>query len=243
MTAATKASSLRLVLALVLASVAFLGFVALGNWQVHRRAWKLDLIERVNQRVNSAPVAPPAPAQWAQVGANDEYRHVCLSGSFQHDHETLVQAVTVRGPGFWLLTPLLGSDGSVTLINRGFVTAEQKVPTTRAAAQLAGVVQVCGLLRLTEPGGGFLRHNDPAQAHWYSRDVVAIAASQYLPMQNVAPYFIDADASPNPGGAPVGGLTIISFHNSHLVYALTWYGLALLTLVGAVILIRHRRSV
>ena len=26
---------------------------------------------------------------------------------------------------------------------------------------------------------------------------------------------------------------MISFHNSHLVYALTWFGMALLTLVGA----------
>jgi surfeit locus 1 family protein len=25
----------------------------------------------------------------------------------------------------------------------------------------------------------------------------------------------------------VGGLTVIAFHNNHLVYALTWFGLAL----------------
>ena len=34
-----------------------------------------------------------------------------------------------------------------------------------------------------------------------------------------------------PGG-PVGGLTVVSFHNSHAVYALTWYGLALMVAVG-----------
>ncbi|TIN59580.1 MAG: SURF1 family protein, partial [Mesorhizobium sp.] len=49
----------------------------------------------------------------------------------------------------------------------------------------------------------------------------------------VAPYFIDADATPNPGGWPVGGLTVVSFHNNHLVYALTWFGLALMVL-GAI---------
>jgi surfeit locus 1 family protein len=47
-----------------------------------------------------------------------------------------------------------------------------------------------------------------------------------------APYFIDADATPNPGGLPVGGLTVISFPNSHLVYALTWFGLALTVAIG-----------
>ncbi|WP_304439400.1 SURF1 family cytochrome oxidase biogenesis protein, partial [Acidovorax sp. SD340] len=34
----------------------FLGFIALGTWQVQRRAWKLALIERVDQRVHAAPV-------------------------------------------------------------------------------------------------------------------------------------------------------------------------------------------
>jgi surfeit locus 1 family protein len=62
-------------------------------------------------------------------------------------------------------------------------------------------------------------------------------------MQNVAPYFIDADATPNSAGVPVGGLTVIRFHNSHLVYAFTWFGLALLTLIGAYIVIRHKRPV
>ena len=34
------------------------------------------------------------------------------------------------------------------------------------------------------------------------------------------------------GGAPVGGLTVIAFRNNHLVYALTWFALALM-LAGA----------
>ena len=49
----------------------------------------------------------------------------------------------------------------------------------------------------------------------------------------VAPYFLDADATPNRGGNPIGGLTVIAFPNNHLVYAITWYGLAAL-LAGAV---------
>ena len=51
----------------------------------------------------------------------------------------------------------------------------------------------------------------------------------------MAPYFIDADANP-PGtdpNAPIGGLTVITFRNSHLVYALTWLALALLSAWGA----------
>jgi surfeit locus 1 family protein len=89
--------------------------------------------------------------------------------------------------------------------------------------------QLVGLLRMTEPKGGFLRENDPAGNRWHSRDVQAIARARGL--YNVAPYFVDAAKDQDPAGAPdhpVGGLTVITFHNSHLVYAFTWYLLALM---------------
>ncbi|MDO8534518.1 MAG: SURF1 family cytochrome oxidase biogenesis protein, partial [Xanthobacteraceae bacterium] len=35
-----------------------------------------------------------------------------------------------------------------------------------------------------------------------------------------------ADATPNPGGLPQVGETLLVFPNNHLGYALTWYGLA-----------------
>ncbi|RZI97154.1 MAG: SURF1 family protein [Variovorax sp.] len=221
----------------VLAVALFAGFIALGTWQVERRAWKLDLIERVNARVNAAPVAAPVPAQWSKISAaNDEYRHVLLSGTFLHDRETLVQAVTRQGSGFWVLTPLRAADGSSTvLVNRGFVPADAREHSARATNEPVGNVTVTGLLRLTEPGGGFLRRNDAAGDRWFSRDVEAIAAARGL--ANVAPYFVDADANPAQP-LPVGGLTVIAFHNSHLVYAITWYGLALMV-VGAAWLVRR----
>jgi surfeit locus 1 family protein len=209
------------------ALLAILGLLALGTWQVHRLAWKLDLIARVDARVHAPPVPPPGPAAWPDVTAErDEYRHVVVRGTFRNDRETLVQAVTEQGPGFWVMTPLVTDGGFTVLINRGFVPSDRRDPATRAAGQIAGPTTVTGLLRVTEPGGSFLRSNDPAGDHWYSRDVAAIAIKRGL--GPVAPYFIDQDATPKPGRYPVGGLTVISFPNNHLVYALTWYGLAVL---------------
>ncbi|TXH06286.1 MAG: SURF1 family protein [Nevskiaceae bacterium] len=233
------AAPLRLALALAALLLVFAGFVALGNWQVQRRAWKLDLIERVDRRVHAPAAAAPPRARWAAIGRDDEYTHVCADGRFLHLHETLVQAVTERGPGNWVLTPLRTAGGEILIVNRGFVPPEQRLPASRAAGQVAGTVHVCGLLRFSEPGGGFLRHNDPVAGRWYSRDVAAIAAARGLPVADVAPYFIDADATPNPGGWPLGGLTVVQFRNSHLSYALTWYGLALMTLVAMGVLLRH----
>ncbi len=54
-----------------------------------------------------------------------------------------------------------------------------------------------------------------------------MAATAGLPTgAKVLPFFIDAGKAPNPGGLPVGGVTIIDLPNSHLQYAVTWYGLA-----------------
>jgi surfeit locus 1 family protein len=222
-------------LALGIAAVlAFAILVGLGVWQVHRLAWKRDLIARVDARVH-APAAPaPQPAEWPQVTATkDEYRHVRVTGSFLNDRETLVQAVTELGAGSWVLTPLKADDGAIYLVNRGFVPPDRRSPASRPDGQIAGETAVTGLLRLSEPGGAFLRRNDPAGERWFSRDVVAIAAARGL--DDVAPFFIDADATRVPGGYPVGGLTVISFPNNHLVYAITWFGLATMLVGGAVI--------
>jgi surfeit locus 1 family protein len=225
-------SLLRRVVFGVAAALVFVVLLGLGTWQVERRAWKLDLIAQVDARVHAPAVPAPGPADWPRIGPDDAYRHVTLSGTFLHDRETLVQAVTERGGGFWVLTPLRRSDGSLVLINRGFVPGDRRDPAPRAAGQGAGETAVTGLLRLTEPKGAFLRANDPKGDRWYSRDVAAIAATRGL--TDVAPYFVDADATPNPGGLPVGGLTVIAFPNNHLVYAITWYGMALM-LAGAVV--------
>lgn len=229
MSAPSRSLASRIVLA-VLALALFAAFVALGTWQVQRRSWKLELIAHVDQRLDAAPSAAPGRTQWPAINReHDEYRKVFVDGVLLNADETLVQAVTAKGPGFWLITPLRTADGSIVLINRGFVDAAHRDPATRGAAQTDAPVHVTGLLRLSEPGGAFLRDNDPQAGRWYSRDVAAIAAAQALPAADVAPYFIDADATPNPGGWPIGGLTIVRFHNSHFVYAVTWYVLALMT--------------
>lgn len=213
---------------------------ALGIWQIERRTWKLALIERVEQRMHAAPTAPPPQASWPAVtAASDEYRRVTVHGTFLNTEETLVQAVTTDGPGFWVLTPLQMAGGTTVLVNRGFVPPDRRDPATRRDGNPSGAVSVTGLLRISEPEGGFLRSNDPAAGRWYSRDVAAIAATHGL--SQVAPFFVDADATPNPGGTPLGGLTIVRFPNNHLIYALTWFALAFM-LAGALLRIVNGRG-
>lgn len=220
-------------LAALLAAAAAL-FVVLGVWQVERRIWKLDLIAAVDRRIHAAPRPAPGPSAWPAFSAEAEvYTRVQVFGTFLSNREALVQAVTELGPGFWLLVPLRTDEGWTILVNRGFVPPERAAELRSPDAPASGVT-VTGLLRAPEIGGAFLRSNDPAADRWFSRDVPAIAAARGL--GPVAPYFIDADATPNPGGYPVGGLTVVAFRNTHLVYALTWFGLAALCLGGLWIL-------
>jgi surfeit locus 1 family protein len=215
----------------------FVGFVALGTWQVARRAWKLDLIARVDQRVHAPPTAAPGPAQWPQVtAAADEYRHVRLDGVFLNDRQTLVWASTDEGSGYWVVTPMRMADGAIVLINRGFVTTEWCGRTGQCAAGPTGDAAITGLLRMPEKDI-FLRRNDPARNSWYMRDVKAIAKARGL--GDVAPYFVDADAAPTSASSsdksqPQGGLTVINFPNNHLAYLITWYLLALMVALAAV---------
>ena len=222
-----------------LLSLCLLGLVlfgALGLWQLERRQWKLDLIARVDARVHAAPAALPARSSWARLGPADiEYWKVRASGVWLHERETLVDALTERGPGSWVLTPLRTAEG-VVLVNRGFVPPDRRAASKRVQGQQRGPVTVTGLLRLTEPNGRFLRPNRPAEERWFSRDVRAIAEARGL--TGVAPFFIDADSTTNLGGYPVGGLTVVRFRNTHLLYALTWFGLAALCLGGLVLLLK-----
>ena len=220
-------------------AVLFAGFSALGVWQVQRLAWQQDLIRQVDARIHAAPVAAPSPGQ-AVTREADQYRRVVVNGRFDHARETLVKAVTDLGPGYWVLTPLETDGGFAVLINRGFVPPERQKPADRAAGQVGGQAAVVGLLRMTEPDGGFLRANDPAGDRWFSRDVAGIAKAKGVPGP-VASYFIDADATPNPGSWPRGGLTVVRFANSHLIYALTWFGMALMSAAGFVLFWREEK--
>lgn len=220
-----------------LLAVAFCGFVALGIWQLQRMAWKHDLIARVDARIHAAAVHAPSRAHWPTITeASDSYRRVSVTGRFVPGSETRTQAVTELGGGFWVLHPLETDEGDYVLVNRGFVPiggTTSPAPTGRVVVQ--------GLLRISEPEGGFLRHNLPEQDRWYSRDVAAIARKQGLPAGQAAPFFIDADRYPASRDWPRGGMTVVKFRDSHLSYALTWFGMAVLTLLAGGYLVASER--
>jgi surfeit locus 1 family protein len=212
---------------LVCAILAFLGF-----WQMQRLAWKEGLIAQIETRAKAPPVALPEASAWPDLRpGNYEYRHVVLDGTFDHDKEALVfwpsghaTAVT-REPGFLVLTPLRLDSGAYVIINRGFVPQDLADPRLRSAGRIEGKTRVTGLMRAPEPRSVFTPKDDPARGRFFARDPAPVAAG--LGPVTVAPFLVDADNDPVPGGWPKGGATELTLRNNHLSYALTWFGLAL----------------
>lgn len=234
-------SSVTLTVWTIAALLTFAGFIVLGNWQIRRLSWKLHLITEVRSRVNAPAVPALGPAQWPEIDAgHEQYLHVRVSGRFLNQDEILVRGTSRLGYGYWVMTPLRTARGFIVLINRGYIPSSlPSTPEFRSMRRPEDVVTITGLLRLTEPHGGFLRPNRPQKHQWYSRDVADMTTALGLPLKNVAPYFIDAAAQTDAHGWPVSGMTVIHFPNNHLGYAITWYVLAAMTLVGAAIGARH----
>ncbi len=214
---------------------ALAALVALGTWQVERLHWKEALIASRASRLAAPPiVAGPFPADPREM----EFRRVRLAGEFLHDAEMYLMPRSYRGQvGEHVITPLRLGDGSIVLVDRGWVPAARRDPATRAAGQSAGVVAVEGVARLPGRAGLFTPDNDPRRNRWYRIDVAEISA--HIGFPSVQPWVVEAGPAPNPGGLPVGGRTSVALTNDHLHYAITWYGLAVALVV--IYGVYHRR--
>lgn len=216
-------------------------FTGLGIWQVQRLAWKNDLIARIDERIHLPAGYAPPKAQWPGITASCcDYMPVRVTGRFLNDKEVLVTTLTAEGTGYWLLTPFEIADGSIIFVNRGFVPMDSKDQATRTAGLIDNETTINGIMRMGEKNGFYPRRNDAAADRWYTRELPAMAKARGL--EDVAPYFIDADKTPNIGGVPIGGLTVISFPNNHFVYAVTWFALAAGVLLAGIFVLLSRRK-
>lgn len=228
MAASSGALHFRFRLGPTLATLAGLAvLLALGTWQLERLEWKRGLIAARTAQLAAPPEALPLglPAT-ADAWRAWDFRKVETRGRFRHDQEQLFGASTYQGRlGHHVLTPLLRPDGSAVLIDRGWVPADRTHPATRREGQIADEVAITGIARYRgdDRPGWFTPDNRPAEAMWYWYDLGALEAALG---RELLPIVVEADATPNPGGLPVGGQTRTELVNNHLQYAITWYGLA-----------------
>lgn len=215
--------------------------VSLGVWQLHRLAWKESLIAQIATRTTAPPQAVPDASTWAHLSPVDyAYRHVELSGRYDNGREALVffgAGPHDLGPGYLILTPFKLDSGGIVIVNRGFVTVDLGARSSRPKSQIEGETRVTGLMRPPQTRNLFTPDDEPEKDIFFTRDPAVIAAHFGLA---AAPFIVDADAAPMPGGWPIGGMTEIDIPNDHLSYALTWFGLAVGLLAVFVAYLRAR---
>jgi surfeit locus 1 family protein len=232
------------IVGIVLVLVALAILLSLGTWQMERLAWKEGLLASIAERRAAPPADLAAIEALAKAGEDVDYRTVRITGTYINNKERHFFATHEGRTGYYVYTPLQLADGQVVLVNRGFVSFERKEPEMRKQGQLTGEQTVTGLSRakLTEKPSWAVPDNDVAKNIFYWKDLDVMASSTGLDPARVVPFFVDADASPNPGGMPIGGVTQFDLPNSHLQYAMTWYGLAAALVVISGIFIFRRKT-
>jgi cytochrome oxidase assembly protein ShyY1 len=220
------------VITLIMVSV----LTSLGIWQLRRKDEKHALIAALTERLAAAPEALVPSSEWKTFNpARDEFRRVTLTATFDAKPDAMVYSSgsavreDVSGPGTWAFLPARLSDGSVVVINAGFVqnTMQDRAQQDRAVARLidGAPLKLTGYLRFPEQPGSFTPQADVAKRLWFSRDHVAMA--QALGWGSVAPFYIDLEAPVPASGVPKPGPLTVHLKDDHMQYAITWFGLAL----------------
>lgn len=207
-------------------AIVFAILCGLGGWQLQRRAWKQDLLARI-EATRTTP-AQPAAAVLARAakGADVDFSRVyttCRPAGFAPSKVYLYGLVDGR-PVWRNLAPCL-VDSVVVIVDRGYAGTPEATRPPKAAP--AAPQSVIGILRKPDQPTGIQKAVTYAQNDeigWQVRqNAMAAAAPEGLPVSDLI--LVAESESPSAEGLTPAPLPAY-IPNRHLEYALTWFGLA-----------------
>ena len=215
---------------------ALLVLLWLGTWQVQRLEWKNQLIEDFESRATAAPVDLPS----GDVGPEMEFRRLALTGSYDHDREVFMTGRTYEGnAGFHIVTPFTLRDGRIVLVNRGWVSETYRDPVKRPFTLVEGEVTLDAILRFPGKKGYFVPENEAENGFWFTLVPAQIVAHLGLSSQAVTSVYAATIRTGDVVKLPIAARTKLNLRNSHLSYAVTWYGIAL-AFIGVYLAFLHQ---
>lgn len=201
----------------------------LGQWQFDRlRERKAEnSVVRTNESTTPTPVAGVLGVGHP-VGADDEWRVVTASGTYDPDRTVLVRYRTRDGAsGADAVVPLVTDDGTSLLVDRGWLAAgDHVVDQSEVPAPPQGRVDVTGWLR-ADATGDSTRVDDQSTRAISSRTIGAALG------RPVYGGFVEL-RSEDPG--PATGLAAVELpeldNGPHFFYGLQWWFFGLLAVFG-----------
>ncbi|WP_104169938.1 MULTISPECIES: SURF1 family protein [unclassified Cryobacterium] len=203
----------------------------LGLWQLARRSDALSEMDKVetNYAADPVPLAEALPGLDA-FSASQKWLPVVMTGTYLTDDELIVRNRPLNiNPGFEVLTPLLLADGSVFIVNRGWLPTGQ-TPDAPASVPTApsGVVTVIARLKAGEPS---LAGRSATGDQIATINLDEVSTRMDLPTYTGA-YGLMASEEPTPDERPVAITRPVKDEGPHLSYAFQWFVFALMGFVG-----------
>lgn len=216
-----------LALALLFAAVC----AGLGNWQVARRDEAVAEIKRVESNFDATPIAiDVALPDLEAFDPSQKWHPVVMTGVYRTEDQLLVRNRPLNAnPGFEVLTPLQLPDGSIFIVDRGWVPTGQSQDSPDTVPEPpAGQVTVVARLKAGEPKlpGRGADGDQVATVH-----LPDIADRLDVPTYTGA-YGLMASEDPAPDERPVPVARPIEDEGPHLSYAFQWFVFGIMAFIG-----------
>jgi len=212
----------------------------LSWWQWSRRAETVAEIDKVSANYDQSPVPVdellPALDAWDEAV---EWRPVALHGTYLVDDQVLARNRPRDGaPGFEVLTPLLLDDGTVFVVNRGWLpTGSAQDSPDDVPAPPDGDVDVVARLKAGEPT---LLGRTAPEGQLATIHLESIAELVGEPTYTGA-YGLLASEDPAVADMPAPAVKPEADEGPHLSYALQWIAFGILAFAGLFWAFRRER--
>ncbi|WP_165906096.1 SURF1 family protein [Agromyces badenianii] len=203
---------------------------ALGTWQLNRRAEALAEVARIdaNYDAEAVPVAEALPDP-ASFDIDQRWQVVSLSGEYLVDEEVVVRNRPFEGSsGFQVVTPFRLDDGTVFMIDRGWIAQNSAGRPSDVPAPPAGHVEVEARLKA---GEGRIEGRTSTGVEFATIDLEELSERVGEPSYTAA-YGVLVQSGADADEPPLAAARPERDEGPHLSYALQWFVFALMAFIG-----------